>query len=307
MSRLQIPVFSLIFLLLVLSTAQVAVPNDNDDDDKVQDIWRVDLHAIAWLDASEQHFPQLKYYHWENRRWNVSDAETFFGTQQPENPLIFFAQGYSLTTTQTTQVGLGLVRTFDPRKPCRVVFWDWYSDCGGGINIRRDVRSKIPVADNASGYLALFLELLEPQSKVCLFGFSFGSRIVSNAAEILRRHDKIPEGLRLHLVLAGAASDRDWFAKGQRHEKVPQIVEKILVTYSPSDWVLRLYPLIYDCQCRAPALGLGGLPMRSIAPEFRDRFENVNVNRYVGNEHKTLLHVQTPAFRSRVNTYFFFE
>jgi len=304
MSRLQVLTFPIVLLLLILSKTQAAmvvVPNEN------QDIWRVDLHALARLNASEQHFPKLKFYRWINRRWTVSDAETFFDTQKPEHPLIIFAQGYSLTTPETTQVGLGVVRTFDPNKPCRVVFWDWYSDWGGIINIRRDVRSKIPIADNAARYLALFLETLEPESKVCLFGFSFGARIVCHAVEALRKNDRVPDGLRLRLVLAGAASDRDWFAKGQRHEKVPQIVEKILVTYSPNDWVLRFYPLIYDFRCHVTALGLEGLPMRHIAPEYRDRFENVNVNRYIGNEHKTLLHVQTPAFRSRVNTYFFFE
>lgn len=302
MPRLQISTFSLVLLLLVLSNvlATAAVPNEN------QDIWCIDLHAVARLTADEQDFPKLKYYRWENRRWQVSDAETFFGTQQPDIPLIVFAQGYSLTTQQTTQVGLGLVRTFDPNKPCRVVFWNWYSD-RGIFNIRRDIQSKIPIANNAADYLALFIQSLKPQSQVCLFGFSFGSRIVCNAAETLRKNDRQPEGLRLHLVLSGAASDRDWFAKGNRHEKVPQIVEKILVTFSPSDWVLRFYPLMYDFQCRTPALGLEGLPMRGIAQEFRDKFENVNVNRYIGNEHKTLLHVQTPAFRSRVNTYFFFE
>ena len=295
-------IFPILVLLFALPVAQgaVAVPSE------CQDIWRVDLHAVAKVSAGEQQFAQLAYYRWQDSRWLLSDAETFFETQQPEIPLIVFAPGYTSTTPQTTQVGLGIVQSFDPAKPCRVVFWNWYSERGIG-NIRRDVRSKLPIIDNAAGYLALFLEKLESQSKVCLFGFSFGSRVVCNAVETLRKNDRRPEGLRLHLVLAGSATDSDWFAKGQQHGRVPEIVEKILVTYSPDDWALRFYPLMYNLRCRPKALGFEGLPMRNIAPEFRNKFENVNVNRDIGDEHKTLLHVRTRAFQSRIDTYFFFE
>jgi pimeloyl-ACP methyl ester carboxylesterase len=271
-----------------------------------QDVWRVDLHAVARLKADEQHIHKLKYYRWEKNRWAAADAETFFQTHKSEIPLIFFAPGYTSTTQQTTQVGLGLVRNFDPDKPCRIVFWDWFADRGIG-NIRRDIRSKLPIVNNTADYLALLLQKLQPQSKVCLFGFSFGSRIACNAAEALRKSGRCPEGLRLHLVLSGAATDRNWFAKGQQHCQIPEIVEKILITYSPDDWVLRFYPWIYDFQQRQTALGLEGLPMRSIAPEFRDRFENFNVNRYIGGEHQTLFHVRSPVFQSRIGTYFFFE
>ena len=298
----QVRVFPILVLLFALPVTQVAaaVPSE------CQDIWRVDLHAIAKASANERHFSKLVYYRWQENRWQSSDADTFFKTQQPEIPLIFFVPGYTSTTPQTTQVGLGIVQDFDPNKQCRVVFWDWFSDRGIG-NIRRDVRNKLPIVDNAAGYLALLLERLESQSKACLFGFSFGSRIVCNAAETLRKNDQRPEGLRLHLVLAGSATDSDWFAKGQQHGRVPEIVEKILVTYSPGDWALRFYPLMYNLRCRPKALGFEGLPMRSIAPEFQDTFENVNVNRYIGDEHKTLLHVRTPAFQRRIDSYFFFE
>jgi|GEM_PF-1149788 len=288
-----------LFVLLSVQTA-AAVPGEN------QDIWRVDLRAVAHLNADGHNFLKLKFYRWQNNRWQLSDAETFFGTQHAEIPLILFAPGYSLTTQETTQVGLGIVRTFDPNKPCRVLLWDWYSD-KKGIKIRRDIRNKIPIADNTARYLALFLKELKPQSKACLFGFSFGSRIVCEAVEALWRSGQQPDGLRLHLVLSGAATDQCWLAKGQRHSNMPEIVEKILVTYNPGDWVLRYYHLIYYLRCKSKALGSVGPPMRSIAPEHRNRFESINVERYIGNKHQTLSHVRAPAFRSRINTYFFFE
>ena len=303
MVRLQVRLFWFFLLLLfALPTTQTvaAVPGEH------QDIWRVDLLAVTYLSANERNFSRLAYYRWEDNRWTASDAETFFATQLPEIPLIVFAPGFTSTTPQTTKVGLGLVRNFDPEKPCRVVFWDWYSDRGPG-NVRRDVRSKLPIADRTGDYLALFLQKLQPQSKVCLFGFSLGSRIVCQAVETLRRSNQRPEGLRLNLVLSAAATDQNLLARGQKHSRIPEIVEKILVTYNPDDWALKFYPLMYNHRDRSPALGYKGLPLQSISPALRAKFENINVQRYIGEEHQTLHHVRTPVFRSRINTYFFFE
>jgi esterase/lipase superfamily enzyme len=130
---------------------------------------------------------------------------------------------------------------------------------------------------------------------------------VCHAVETLRRNDQRPEGLRLNLVLSGAATDQDWFARGQRHSRIPEIVEKILVTYNPDDWALRFYPLMYNHRDRAPALGYKGLPWQNIPPAYRAQFESISVRRYIADEHRTLHHVRTPVFRSRINTYFFFE
>ena len=305
MSKMHVRTFSFALLSFVLLKAQAALAVLSEN----HDVWRVDIRPVAQLNVSEQNFPLLKYYRWENSRWQPSDAETFFDTQCAEIPLTIFAPGYSLTTLETTRVGLGIVRTFDPDKPCRVVLWDWFSD-KTALNIRRirrDIRSKIPVANNTADYLALFLQKLEPQSKVCLFGFSFGCRIACQAVETLRRNGQQPEGLRLHLVLSGAATDQGWFAQGQRHSKVPEIAEKILVTYNPDDWVLRFYPLMYHLRCKPAALGFSGVPMKGIPAEYRNRFENINVEPYIGDEHETLYHVRTPVFQSRINSYFFFE
>ena len=300
MSKLQVRLLLCFLSPFILPNTLAAVPSEH------QDIWRVDLYAVAYLPDSERHFSKLSYYRWENNGWKVSDAETFFRTQQPEIPLIVFSPGYTSTTPQTTKVGHGVVRNFDPSKACRVVFWDWFSDKGTD-GIRRDVRSKLPIVQNTSNYLAQFVQTLKPESKVCLFGFSFGGRIVCHAVETLSKNGRLPEGLRLRLVLSAPAADQHWFSRGQRCSRVPEIAEKILVTYNPDDWALRFYPLMYNHRDKALALGYRGLPMLNIAPQFRAKFENISVSRYIGTEHQTLFHVQTPVFRSRIDTYFFFE
>ena len=302
MPRLHVHPFLFVPLLFVLLRMQsaAAVPSE------CQDVWRISLHAIAQLPADEQNFSKLKYYRWQNNRWKLSDVETFFDTQQAEIPLIFFVLGFTLTTSEVTRTGFDVVRNFDPNKSCRIVFVDWYSDRTDDT-YRRDIRKRLPIADNTGDHLAMLLQKLKPQSKVCLFGFSLGSRILCGATEALRKNDKRPEGLRLHLVISGAAIDWDVFAKGHRHGDVPQVAEKIMVTYSPDDFVLKFYPMMHGLRYRSAALGLKGLSMQSIDPEYRDQFENINIDRYISGKHQTLPHVQNPVFRSRIKTYFFFE
>ena len=302
MSKLHVHPLWFVPLLLVLLKMQVAaaVPNE------CQDVWLVDLRAVAKLSADEQYFPKLKYSRWDNNRWQISDAETFFETQQAEIPVIFLALGFTLTTSEVTQTGFDIVRYFDPNKPCRIVFLDWYSDRTGDT-YRRDIRKRLPITDNTGDYVALLLQNLKPQSKACLFGFSLGNRITCGAAEALRKNGRQPEDLRLHLVISGSATDWYLFAEGKPHGEVPLVAEKIMVTYNPSDIALRFYHAIYGCLNKTAALGFTGLPMQSIDPEYRDRFENINIERYIGGKHQTLAHVKCPPFRNRINTYFFFE
>ena len=302
MPKLHAQPFLFVPLLLVLLKMQsvAMVPSE------CQDVWRIDLHANARCRVDEQHFGKLKYYRWQNNRWQLSDAETFFDTQQAVVPVSFFALGFTLTTSEVTQTGFDIVRNFAPNKPCRVVFLDWYSERTDDT-YRRDIRKRLPITDNTGDYTALLLQKLKPQSKACLFGFSLGNRIVCGAAETLRKNGRRPEGLRLHLVISGSATDACEFAEGQRYSEVPQAAEKIMVTYNPSDTALRFYHAIYGCLNKTAALGLKGLPIRSIDSEYQYQFENINIERYVGSKHQTLSHVQSPPFRSRINTYFFFE
>ena len=300
MTKLEARMLSFFLFAFALFQTQTSA------NDAKQDIWLVDTHGVAQLLANEQNFSKLRFYQWNTSRWLPSDAEAFFDSQCSELPLIVIALGYSLTTRDTSQVGLNIVRTFEPDKACRIVIWDWFSD-RGTYRIRRDIRNKVPIADNAANYLALLLKRLEPQSRVCIFGFSFGSRIACQSIETLRQSGHKPECLRIHLVLSGAAADDHWFAQGERYGNIQEEVEKILVTYNPDDWVLRLYPLMYPIGQRPAALGLHGMPMQSIKLEFRDRFENVDINRYIGHAHQTLKHIKSPPLRSRVNEYFFFE
>jgi len=287
----------LLFLLFLLTAKTSTVF-------AAQEVWMLDSYQACWLHANEEEYAKIKTYRLENCRWVKSDQDEFHDTFDTDVPLIIFVPGYTSTPQQTVDVGMMLVRHFDPHMSGRTVFWNWPS-IKKSEWIASDIRAKMPVASASSDYLVHFLRSLKPNSKVCIFGFSFGNRIVLDAVE--RLGDDRPEGLRIRLVLAGAATDRNFLARNNRNGNVPAIAEKILIFYNPLDRALLVYPFIYGNDYKPEALGRYGPPICSILPQFRNRIESVDVFSQVGVRHITAVSMDAPAFRQRIGTYFFFE
>jgi len=268
------------------------------------DVWLIDTHQAPWNCASEEGFEKAIYYQLVGNHWVRSDAVSFYESQAPEIPLVLFAPGYTSTTADTLEVGMSLVRLYPPGKKCRTVFWNWPAE-KIRVRLARDIREKIAVTDASGHYMAMFLRCLQPESQICMIGFSFGNRMICDATE--RLGDERPEGMQIHLVLTSAATDQEWLASDSRHSNVPRLAEKILILYNPADRALKFYPLLYGNGSRPTALGQIGPPMTRIVPEFRSRIEAVNTQCFVGAKHRTVFYLQTPDFRRSMNDYLFFE
>lgn len=285
------------FILIVVSSVGYRCFAD-------QDIWLIDTHQAPWNNASEAGFARAVYYQLVGNKWVRSDAESFFETQITDVPLVVFSPGYTSTTSDTVEVGMSLVRLYKPGQDCRTVFWNWPAE-KNRCRLAPDIRDKINVTAASGDYMAMFLNRLKPDTKVCMVGFSFGNRILCDA--VVRLGDDRPDGMRIHLVLTAAATDRCSLVSGARHGEVPRLAEKILILFNPADSALRFYPLLYGNGSRPDALGRFGPPMASIAPEYRHRIEAFNVQPYVGSHHLTVYHLQTPVFRRGMNDYLFFD
>ena len=269
-----------------------------------QDIWYIDSQCVSWTHASEAEFQRLSYYQYGENEWVPSDSATFYATHQPDIPLIIFLPGFAATPDDTVEAGMKLASFCPKERPCRLVFWNWPAqrDYSG---LRNDIRTKIPIAAASGRYLAMFLRNLSPGSMVSIFGFSFGNRMSCDAVEFLSSAH--PEGIRIRLVMAAAATDYSWLAENHRHGNVPRLAEKILVLYNPGDRALRFYSFLYGDGSRPEALGRFGPPLCAISPENRGKFEAVDVNPSVGGNHRTLLYLEAPAFRYRIGQYLFFD
>ncbi|MDR0337478.1 MAG: hypothetical protein LBI18_10350 [Planctomycetaceae bacterium] len=275
------------------------------------DVWLIDTHSASWTQASDDDFARINYQRLHNNRWQSSNATEFFDSQLPDVPLIVFAPGYTSTTANTIEVGLGITRILPSDQPYRMVFWNWPSQRIIHA-LRSDIRAKIPVTVANGYYLARFLQLLQPQSCVCLLGFSFGNRILGEAIlnwEKLNTEKNSPnntsEQLRIRMVMASSATDQHDFAEGAKYAQIPELVEKILILYNPTDFRLMFYPYLYDSKIPINALGRYG-PSTSVRQKFRDKIEAVNIDSSIGIQHRTLVVLNTPAFRKRINTYLFF-
>ncbi|MDR2441852.1 MAG: alpha/beta hydrolase [Planctomycetaceae bacterium] len=279
-----------------------------------QDVWMIDTQSVSWTHANDADFEQIEYRRLQNNRWEYSNSATFFDSHNPVVPLIIFVPGYTSTTANTIEVGLGIMRLLPSNKSYRMVFWNWPSQRVVHI-LRPDIRAKIPVAVANGYYLTRFLQSLKPESCVCLLGFSFGNRILGEAIANLRKEThsekkvdqekNLPEKLRIRMVMASPATDQHDFAEGAKYAQVPELVEKILILYNPMDFRLMFYPFLYDSEIQINALGRYG-PSASVRQKFQDRIEAVNIDSYIGVRHRTLIVLNTPPFRQRINTYLFF-
>ena len=269
-----------------------------------QDVWLIDTYQAPWNCASEAGFKKAVYYQLVENRWIRSDAESFFETQTAEVPLVLYCPAYTLKTSDTVETGMALVRLYEPGQNCRTVFWNWPAE-KIRLRLAPDIRDKIAVAVASGDYMAMFLRQLKPESQVCMISFSFGNRIICDAT--VQLGDNRPDGMRIHLILTGSATDQDWLASGSRHGDVPRLAEKILIFYNPSDFKLRFYPFMYGNGSRPDALGNIGPPLSRIAADYRDRIEGVNVQPYLGRKHRTVDQLRSSVFRQRMSEYLFFQ
>ena len=268
------------------------------------DIWYIDSQSVSWTCATEADFSRISYFRLDENRWQRSDAAEFYETHSPEIPLVIFVPGYSATPADIVEEGMKLSALCAQKNiPCRMVFWGWparrvYTP------LPEDIRAKLPVTAASARYLAMFLRRLPPGSSVSMFGFSFGARIICDAVELLR--NSCPPEIRIRLVLAAPASDRNWLGEHCRHADVPKIAEKTLILCNANDRALRFYPRLYADGSRPEALGRLGPHYCTISPEFRSKIETVDVGPYVGGQHRTLPYMDTPPFRRRMGTYLLF-
>jgi hypothetical protein len=166
----------------------------------------------------------------------------------------------------------------------------------------RDVEEKARRSYVAGLYLAQLVQSLPPGTNVCLFGQSYGGRVVLAALELLgggaidTQSGDAPvcltssrPDLHVRAIILSAAVDNDWIAPGKRFGRALFGCEALLNLYNPRDQALVLYPLLLRSGHR-PALGRTGLPQRAfdrLGP-MAARYAEHDVTRYLGRDHTLL-------------------
>jgi hypothetical protein len=312
--------YTLLLLLLVTlacpvvpAAAEAVVENDTEMPDRgvesaerTQDsLWLV---STRHLGCSSQYNPdklnfQVMRYDW-TEGWLDSELKAFLDTGDPNSVTAIYVHGNRVDRGQAIQRGMlayrSLVRGVEDPQPIRFVVWSWPSTkicCP-----LRDVRSKAVRSDYDSYYVGVFLSRLDPKTRVGMFGFSYGGRIISGALHLVGGGKMfgltVPnveprEERTARAVLMGAAMPNYWLLPGHRHGQAVSQVDRMLVQYNPCDRALRMYRFV-ERRSRPQALGYTAFPWLSELGEDASRIEQQNVSPQIGNNHDMRAYFASP-------------
>jgi len=260
------------------------------------------LGCPSQYDPNNPDFHVMRY-DWQTG-WQDSEFETFLDTNDSQAVTAVFVHGNRIDWCKAFERGMlayhSLVRCVDDPRPIRFVIWSWPSTQTRGP--LRCVRSKAVRSDYDSHYLARFLSRMNPETRVGLFGFSYGSRIISGALHVIGGGEILGLGLdkarpkanqTTRAVLMAAALHNYWLLPGCYHGRCVSQVDRMLVQYNPCDWLLRMYRLV-DPYKEAQALGYTGFPWLTDLGEDASRIEQQNVNYDVGDAHNMRVYFASP-------------
>lgn len=201
--------------------------------------------------------------------------------------------------------------------PFRFVIWSWPSD-----RLRRtrsDVLCKAARSDDDSYYLAQFISQLEPQTHVGMFGFSYGSRIITGALHLLGAGTlngrQLPGAQpsaagstgrvrSIRVALAASAMHDYWLLPGHAHGRAISQVERMLVLINGCDEALRFYPLIDRCE-RPQALGYTGFSWTAELGAAAARLDQQDVTSVIGRAHDYRSYLGADSVMAQVRPYLF--
>ncbi len=253
----------------------------------------------------------------ENGSARASAADEFYASLDPSVPVVVYIHGNRCdycTAIREGYVVHQVARCRSDEIPCRFVVWSWPSEeIPGGP--RHDVQVKASRSDVQSYYLARWLESMDPGIPVGMIGYSFGSRIIGGALELLgggcvagRALDRAEERpRRLRAVFIAAAMDFHWLAPCRRDGLALEQSDGILVTKNACDPVLRWYPLMYQ-GCRGnEALGYVGPSSSTYGGVAAQRLRVLDVSGQVGKSHSWRDYLRSPTLRHYLAHYLYLE
>lgn len=274
-------------------------------------LWLVSTRHLgcpSQYDPDKLNFRVMQYDSTEG--WLETELESFLDTDDPNTVTAIYVHGNRVDRPRARQRGIlayrSLVRGVEDPQPIRFVIWSWPSTkiC----RPLRDVRSKAARSDYDSYYFGLFLSRLDPKTRVGMFGFSYGSRIISGALHLVGGGKMLgltvpnvetKEERTARAVLMGAAMHNYWLLPGHRHGKAVSQVDRMLVQYNPCDRILRMYRFV-ERRSRPQALGYTAFPWLSELGEDASRIEQQNVSPQIGKNHDMRMYFASPEVMSEL-------
>lgn len=249
---------------------------------------------------------RLQYWrHQCGQGWVRSDLDSLLASEDSQMVTTVFVHGNRIPACEAFTKGWSAYRTLTrcaDERPVRFIIWSWASDAvGGPVN---DARVKA-CRTNPSGYhLAWFLDRLDGQTAVSLWGHSFGARIVTGAMHLLGGGELCGYRLseRLHqnrtpmqAVLLVAAIDNHWLLPGHFHGQAISQASEMLWINNSCDALLKRYHVIYGRRCMVQAAGYSGVVTHGLADEDRAKIRQLDACCQVGRRHLFAGYLASPS------------
>lgn len=136
-------------------------------------------------------------------------------------------------------------------RPVRMVFFSWPSDGPYCYIPTIDVGKSGRRASFAGIYLSQLIDILPPNSPVCMIGHSHGSRVVSSCLHFRSGGEIFGcvranqyDCRRIRVIFAAAAIDHHWLNPGARFGRALNKVECLVNMQNKRDLALGLYPVV---------------------------------------------------------------
>ena len=241
-----------------------------------------------------------------NRRsqWEQANWRQLFASHEAI-PTIVYVHGNRVAPGRDRAEGLRVYQSFKKHRrtigPVRFVIWSWPSSkIPGPI---KDYLVKAQRTNPVAWQLAWWLDQLPSETPISLFGYSYGTRVVSGAAHLLaggrlgelrlasRKH---PERPPVRAVLLAAAYDADWIQPGRFYSHALGQVERLVLATNELDPAMRFYHLS-NGRGRMHALGKSGVyQVQSLGSAAR-QLGRVDFTREVGRSHSLVDYLAAQA------------
>lgn len=239
------------------------------------------------------------------RRWQSASLESLTAAD-PSVSTIIFVHGNRLTNWDAKCEGLAAycrIARQESAAPIRFVIFSWpAAQISGPL---KDVRIKASRTRPAGCQLAWLVDQLSPETPVTLVGFSFGARIATGALHILGGGSlggmmvelQHPGREPMNAVLMASALNSDWLCPGRYHGQAMTMVNQMVLVNNCADRAMKYYHFSTTCG-KPQALGYCG--PTCIDPAGAAKIVELNVSRYVGNEHDLFCYLSAPGVISEI-------
>jgi hypothetical protein len=230
------------------------------------------------------------------RGWIKSSLAEFMATDDNARTTAIFVHGNDTDASEAESRGRSLYRSLLTSRcdmpSTRLVIWSWPSE-RVIPRYRKDAQLKACRTTIEGYYLAQFIDQLGPQTPVSLGGYSYGAGVVTSGLHYLgggtldgrqlveRQH---PDRDPANVILLGAAIANNWLLPGMRHQHALSQVERMVILFNPTDFVLHFYPRLWGGQ-GPEALGATGLAAPRRLGTERAKITQINVQPQLHRRH----------------------